>query len=267
MVSLIWALGSTLVIMLLISFLPLKFTLKGKLIAVLTSLLLALGGLAASASFPLWQTALMLGVLSFFIAYFLDKRIGTLIYKENSIIADTFEDMDETSDSEYHLDMVKSVDLVQVNEELAISESAQVNVEKVSELEVSPAEQLSEIDREVTGNLELIDEDISFLIERNIEDKAEEEMKALEPEIGYLSDIESLLADVTEEKVEAAADVLAEISDLPTNDGKQKLPTQLESDPLDDSLFDFLLATKEVASGSDNILEEIKTMEKVSLQK
>lgn len=255
-----WALGSMFVLMLIISFLQLGLTFKGKFIIVLISFVLALGGVAAVASFPLWQTALMMGILSFIIAYFMDNRIGKLLYKANPVIGEPLENIED------RIETVKNVDLVQLNDELpSILDSSLVNLEKVTEIEVKQLEFNKE--KEMAGNLEILDEDISFLLERNPENDMAVQIKESEPESGYLSDIESLLA-LEEEKTEDADDVLEEISNLTSKDVQQKITAQLEKEeePIDDSLFDFLLATKEVASGKEDILEEIQ-IEKVSLQK
>ena len=67
-------------------------------------------------------------------------------------------------------------------------------------------------------------------------------------------------------ELESKQEDLLELSPIIVED---KLPAQLdeEKEPLDDSLFDFLLAQKEVTADRDEILDEIETKEKVSLQK
>ncbi len=80
MVELLWAFGSVLFVMLIVYFLPLGFTKKGKVILVFTSFLLALGGLAATASFSFLQTVLILFVLILFVTYLMDQRLGKWLY-------------------------------------------------------------------------------------------------------------------------------------------------------------------------------------------
>jgi hypothetical protein len=63
--------------------------------------------------------------------------------------------------------------------------------------------------------------------------------------------------------------LLEEIHELSPIKVEKKFPVQLdeEEEPIDDSLFDFLLVQKEIASERDDILDEIVPKEKVSLQK
>ncbi|NHC39507.1 hypothetical protein G6549_05980 [Bacillus sp. MM2020_1] len=252
-----WALGSMFVLMLIISFLQLGLTFKGKLILVIISFVLALGGVAAVASFPLWETALLMGILIFFIAYFMDNRIGQLLYpvNEEEYIVD-------------RMDMVKDFDLVQLSDELpTILDSSLVNLEKVSEIEVKKPESLRDKEKELVENMDILDDDISFLLERNPENDVETQIKESEPEIEYLSDLESLLA-FEEEKTEFVADLLEEIPNLTAKVVQPKITGQveIEEETIDDSLFDFLLAPKEVASGKEDILEDIKPIEKISFK-
>jgi hypothetical protein len=259
-----WALGSMFVLMLIISFLQLGLTFKGKLLLVIISFLLAIGGVAAVASFPLWETTLLMGILCFFIAYFMDNRIGKLLYKANLANEEAIEIMVD------RMETVKNVDLLQLNDELpTILDSSLVNLEKVTKIEVKQPESPQVEDKELLGNLEIVDDDISFLLERNTENNLEIQIKECEPEIAYLSDLESLLA-FEEEKTEDVDDILEEkIPNLTAKVVQPKITGQFEivEEAIDDSLFDFLLAPKEVASGKEDILEEIKPIEKISLQK
>jgi hypothetical protein len=258
-----WALGSMFVLMLIISFLQLGLTFKGKLLLVIISFLLALGGVAAVASFPLWETTLLMGILCFFIAYFMDNRIGKLLHKANLANEEAIEIMVD------RMETVKNVDLLQLNDELpTILDSSLVNLEKVTKIEVKQPESPRVEDKELLGNLEIVDDDISFLLERNPENDVETQIKESEPEIDYLSDLESLLV-FEEEKAEDVDDLLEEIPNLTAKVFHPKITGQFvkEEDTIDDSLFDFLLAPKEVASGKEDILKEIKPIEKISLQK
>jgi hypothetical protein len=258
-----WALGSMFVLMLIISFLQLGLTLKGKLLLVIISFLLALGGVAAVASFPLWETALLMGILCLFIAYFMDNRIGQLLYKANPVNEEVIENMVDRKET------VNDVDLVQLNDELpSILKSSFANLEKETKIEVKQPESPQVEVKELLGNLEIVDDDISFLLERNPENNVEIQIKESEPEIAYLSDLESLLA-FEEEKTEAVDDILEEIPNLTAKVVQPKITGQFEKkeEIAGDSLFDFLLAPKEVASGKEDILDEIKPIEKISLQK
>ena len=68
-----------------------------------------------------------------------------------------------------------------------------------SELEISAPSSAIKTD-ENTISVESLDEDISFLQDRELESKSKEIIDDTELEVGYLSDIESLLEDSSEEK-------------------------------------------------------------------
>ncbi|WP_066063784.1 hypothetical protein [Neobacillus soli] len=256
MQTIIWAIGSMAVLMLIISFLSLGYTLKGKLFVVLASFILSLGGLASVSIFPLWQTALMLFALIIFVAYFMNNRMGTLILKEDFAFEEVFEDEIESAEPVYDIESLENVNLVKIDEELA--DASYINLDSSSDenqsLMIADSEEI--IDNET----EVIDEDISFLLERNTDLEVNEQIEETTLDKGYLSDIESLLEIESEEKAEGnQEDMLEEI---------QVLSSTEVNEPLDDSLFDFLLAQKEVAAERDDgTLEEIETKKKVVLQK
>lgn len=79
-----WAFGSMLIVILIISLLPIGITNAGKAAIAAIGLLFAFGGLAAVASFSLWQTFLLLTILVLFTAYILDSRLNHLLYKKNT---------------------------------------------------------------------------------------------------------------------------------------------------------------------------------------
>jgi hypothetical protein len=241
MLPIIWAFGSMLVLLLIIYFLPLGFTVKGKLSIVLASFVLALGGLAAVLAVPLWQTALMLAALTFFTAYFMDKRMGALLFIE---IPSFVEEVNE----EYEIPVPGSkIDNANNNNTLELQElgiiEPLISMSGDNQIFVQPSKELA-IDNETN----IQDEDISFLLERNSESEVEEQKEELAPENNYLSEIESLLADEIEDE---------EYSD-DNNDINEFLP-------LDDSSFAFLYESKEVAIGEDDGLEEEKK-KKISLE-
>ena len=88
MLTVIWVLGSMLVMLLIHFLLPLGYTKKGKFVIVVSSGLLALGGLAATAAFPVWQTLLMLLVFPFLqpILWIARLRKSYLYRRKSSII-------------------------------------------------------------------------------------------------------------------------------------------------------------------------------------
>lgn len=271
MQTIIWAFSSMIVLLLAISILPLGYTLMGKFFVVLASLLMSLGGLAAITSFQLWQTLLILCVLALFSAYFMDKRLGIMMYKKHSPFEELFEVDSDTPVSINELNRITDDNLIETNEE-ALPGALFINIEKDSENEKSQSLTKPEIAKIVNNEPEMMDEDISFLLERNTNDEIIEKIEQSEPEIGYLSDIENFLAIESKEKVRTMNEnELEEIHDLLPIEEEKKIheqPAGIEEEPLNDSLFDFLLAQKEVAAERDvDTLEEIETKKKVGLQK
>ncbi|EKN65868.1 hypothetical protein BABA_18277 [Neobacillus bataviensis LMG 21833] len=261
MQTIIWAIGSMVVLMLIISFLPLGYTLKGKFFVVLTSFVLSLGGLAAASTFPLWQTALMLFGLIFFTSYFMNNRLGTFLIKENPIIEEVYDKVVDDQQEE----KTKEDGLMQIDEESTLLNSSFPILEKDSVSELS-ASQLSDIEEITDSESKTIDDEESFLLERNIELAVNEYTEDTEVENGYLSDIESLI----EFESEIVQDRRDENDDLSLIILEKKKKTEQNGDveePLDDSLFDFLLAKKEVAAGNNVNKDKMEIKEKVSLQK
>jgi len=260
MVPIIWAFGSMLIVMIVLSFLPIGFTMKGKVLIVLVSFVLALGGIAAALVVPLWETALMLIALIFFASYIMEKRIGgALRFKE------VVEDLNDDYEAPVSIATVEKANDKE-SLELQVLEVVEPFTMNLSETNTLVEQPIMEIDNQSENNI--LDSELSFLLERKPEEEVDEPTKDSHQEIGYLSEIESLLAFETEKVAEDFEDLHAEIKDFSKND-LQKLTDQLNNgaDSLDDSLFDFLVAAREVASEKEDILEEIKPKEKLILQK
>ncbi|MBT2727061.1 hypothetical protein J7E63_08935 [Bacillus sp. ISL-75] len=266
MQTIIWAISSMVILMLIIFFLPLGYTLKGKFLLVLTSFILSLGGLAAISIVPLWETTLMLFALIFFVAYFINNRLGALISKESSVFGEDLDDEFEHHEPVYKKESLKDVNLVKIDEELTLPISSNIDLGKDTVSELSPSPVMTNIKETTANESETIDDDISFFLERNTEVDVPEQMENKNMENDYVLDIESLL-EIEEKTVQENLD--EEIHELSPIKVDKSFPIQLneEEEPLDDSLFDFLLAQKEVASERDDILDEIVPKEKVSLQK
>ncbi|QCJ43633.1 hypothetical protein FAY30_17875 [Bacillus sp. S3] len=214
MVMIIWALGTMLVLLLILSIIPIGITFKGKFIIVLASFIISLGGLISVSTFSLWQITLMLFGLVFFSAYFMDKRLGSILYKINPTVEKVITEESETFDEDKKFDDVTDVNLKIINEDLALPEPSLIHIK--NEL----------------NNTNLAISDLST-IESLIEIESEIDQEDLLEECQVLSPI------VLEDKEEY----------------------------LDDSLFDFLLAEKEVASENEEGLNKMDVKEKVSLQK
>ncbi|MDP4084547.1 MAG: hypothetical protein Q8934_08005 [Bacillota bacterium] len=192
--TILFALGTMLIVLITIFFLPLGFTKKGKIIVVLISFFLAVLGIASTASFPLWKSVLILFALLFFIAYFLDAKGKSFLYlmRENEVQKERILAMEEqefTVDREAFFETFKLS-----NNEIAITEHENVNIEFLytqSEPEI--------LKSEIMENIPVISEDdTTFLLNRSIETKEEKDIEVGEDDFSYLSEIEGLLNDMDE---------------------------------------------------------------------
>ncbi|WHZ01906.1 hypothetical protein QNH48_23450 [Neobacillus sp. YX16] len=234
----IWAFSSMVLLLLIISVLPLGFTKKGKLLVVFLGFLLALGGIAASATFPLWQTFLFILALTFFAAYILNNRLSGFFYhtpqldEENDIeVSDIpFTTIPVEKDSEIDI-----LDLQDFETRIFPSQNREERIKIITDLSFN-----SEI-----GNVSTNDEDIAFLQDRNISnDVEEEEIKTkIELDSGYLSEIESLLLEET-------VGILEPVHPEAKSENKVN----------DYFLNELYLPIKEVASGKEKIeLEKVNS--------
>ncbi|WHY84886.1 hypothetical protein QNH39_19850 [Neobacillus novalis] len=254
MLPIILAISSMLVLILIVSFLPLGMTVKGKLFIVLASFVLALGGLAAVIAIPLWETVIMLVALIFFTAYFMEKQLGKLIFKEIPSFEDELTNKFDIPVYDSKVVIEKSNKSLELTE-LELVQPSVTNVIENSQLGIS-------LEREQFADT---DQDISFLLERDLENDLEEQKEVLKPEIGHSTDIKSLL---DEEKVDI--DWLEEIDVFSSIDEEEQSFDDIstkENAQLSDPTFDFLFAPKEVATGHDDVQEENKSKKMITLQK
>lgn len=197
MASLIWALGSMLLIMLILYFLPFGLTNKGRIIVVLTGFLMTLAGLAATVSFAIWQVLLLLVILIGFTTYILDKRLGSILYGE-SASEQADDDPDDVQPSQ---SVTAANDINKVSHETGMTPVA-VNFLKEDQME-QPQPETEQ--KEDISAAETMDDDISFLLNRSQNFEKEEINRPNETEnkTNYLSEIEELLKD-DEESIDKA---------------------------------------------------------------
>ncbi|MED4203174.1 hypothetical protein [Neobacillus mesonae] len=236
MVTFIWAFCSMIVLMLIFYFLRIGYSLKAKAILVSISFLLSLGGLTVVAIIPLWQTALLLLLLSISAAYFMNSRMGALFIQQKPAfeeVADKELDLQEQIDS---LENQNSINLVKIDEQPLIPNliSGDMN-------------QISNNMEDTQGNeLDIVVEEISLISEK------ETELEIKDPtENTSLQENESItVGELTTNPMDELLDEIAS-----TEIQKGTNITNKQEEPLDDSLFDFLLAEKEVASHKEEIQE------------
>ncbi|MGX6442936.1 hypothetical protein ACWM35_06850 [Neobacillus sp. K501] len=202
MQSFLWAIGSLLILVPIIYFLPLGITLRGKWLVIIISFILGLTGLLAKTIFPLWKTILMLLLLMGIVVYFIEKKLGTVLFLSETHIPGNEKEFDS------------------YEEEIEDWEISEKQVEKSStkeELEVLPENDL-EIDKDESfiepifepalpvastsvekENEQLVDwdEDISFIQDRNqlLEDQVNsfEEIDLTPKEDSEMAEFEELM--------------------------------------------------------------------------
>jgi hypothetical protein len=189
--KLLWAFGSMLIVLLVVYLLPLGLTKKGKVIIVITSFILALGGIAATTSFSLLLSLLILVVLILFVTYLLDQRLGKMLYSKE----ETFGEREpEDVFLETQLQTAASLEMLQQRKNEASLEPLNLLKDKNEKNDSADVKKESETDIP----FETGDEDISFLLNRSISmenetSKKQEEQK--HKDVDYLSEIEELLND------------------------------------------------------------------------
>jgi hypothetical protein len=240
MLPVIWVLGSMLLLLLIHFLLPLGYTKKGKFIVVVTSGLLAMGGIATVFALPLWQTYLVLLALSFLSAFVMDSRFGKFMYtaKEQVIEDIRFDDNKSSSILTKQTEETLNIELMDLSE-LEIT-TPSYSVPKLNEDSILP---------------ESLDEDLSFLQDREVVSNTKTDNEDDDLEVVYLSDIESLLeeekVELKEDKLESLEeegwlDELAELIVLKEDEKSPNLETQV-----DDFELEELFAEKEVAVSFD----------------
>ncbi|MEH7254082.1 hypothetical protein V7111_18335 [Neobacillus niacini] len=260
MQTVILAVGSMLVLMLIISFLPLGFTLKGKLIITAAGFVIALGGIAAAASFPLLLTFSILMVLAFFTAYIMDSRIGKLLYvnQETYLLDEVdFDGYDSFESSNKH----KNEKILELDDLDELEETnSYINVEDASSTSTQTE------DLHVKETISVIDDtEIAFLHDRDPVGVAVAEVtEDADDGLGYLSEIESLLL---EEIVDQKQDLVENSWLEELDDMKQSKEQNSEENLLDDLELELFLAAKEVAPGREDKTEASNLKKKVLLEK
>ncbi|MDQ1001326.1 hypothetical protein QFZ28_001726 [Neobacillus niacini] len=252
MQTIIWAFGAMLLLLLIVSFLPLNFNLKGKFTVVLSAFFIALGGLAAVTLFPIWQTLLILLVLTFFTSYVLDSRLGNALYSAFVTEEDFSDDKNEIHFSK--TEKKSEFDSLELDElDTVIPSTIKIS----ASLSPSEPETIESLDDSL---------EVPFLLQDSKSDQIDdEETDELPITDGYLADIENLLLEETGNVVEPAEDDwLSELTDLEEMEAKEN--KNKEENQLDDGELEILFAFKEAAAGNNDPLENESSHKKVVLE-
>jgi hypothetical protein len=189
--ELLWAFGSMLIVLLVVYLLPLGLTRKGKVILVISSFILALGGIAATASFSFFLSLLILVVLILFVTYLLDQRLGRWLYSKEEFFV---ERENEDIFLETQLQTAASLEKIHQRNNHATLEPLTLLKDKKEKNASVEVKEESETDIP----FETGEEDISFLLNRSIsleKETSEKQEEQKNEEVDYLSEIEELLND------------------------------------------------------------------------
>ncbi|MED3549167.1 hypothetical protein [Cytobacillus praedii] len=228
MENLLLATLSLVILVPIIYFLPLGLSSKGKILVTFVSFFLAIIGLLAQLSFPLWQTSLVLLVLVFLSSIVIDSRLRKIIYplSEKKNVHSHDEITQDLIESEKGLDNEVPA-LQNVN---AVSSSKPLNLDKITAFpfelkidddreevfvdEFTPKAEMEFLEKQLSfekdniseeinlleNSGEEIEEDISFL--HNREALLEESLNGdhyhyqkKEEVLGYMSEIERMIAE------------------------------------------------------------------------
>ncbi|MEH7093893.1 hypothetical protein [Neobacillus vireti] len=254
MQSFIWAIGSGLLLLLVLNFIPIGLTFKGKLSVALIGFVLALAGLAVDTSIPLWQTGLMILLLVLISAYIMDNRFGALLYISESDLLElqVEEDIEYevfNQSSEKHLEM----------ELLDLEAEPEPEVLPTLHLEENQIMPFSEESQNEVENKEIDNYDMLDLVDTiELDEKDEYIVDEKETGEGYLSDIESLLLE-TEPELEVLLTLhLEENQIIPFSEQSQN-EVEIENKEIDNDDLFFLDDTNGSDNKDEDIVEEKET--------
>jgi hypothetical protein len=198
MESYLWVIGTMFFVMLILQLLSFGLTKKGKFVVVFTAFFLSIIGLMAVPTFSLWKICIILFVLISLTTYLLNTKIGSSLFVGNDSIGKKSVNKVMTD-----LDYNKTMNVEPFR--LSLQETA-ATVEPIEDEEILDAgsfytQENSKVEEEIMEEepTDGIDEDISFLLHRNLEIKEELSHDEAVNEMDHIFDIESLLLETTEE--------------------------------------------------------------------
>lgn len=183
---------SLIILIPIIYFLPLGLTNRGKGLLIIIAFVFANVGILAKSNFHIWQTALIILLLTALTVYILDRRFHHLLFsksvdeKQSDPLIQEVELPSETKQlNDVQMEQENNLSLIK-DDELEVREMIHADREvEISEL----------FDPEPEVRDDGLDMETAFLNERN-ETIVEEDIPVEEPmEKGYMADIESLLED------------------------------------------------------------------------
>ncbi|MDR4948757.1 hypothetical protein [Neobacillus cucumis] len=235
----------------------------------MVGLILALVGLLAVSSFPLWETVIILLFLVLIAAYLIDNRFRSLIYiqetdsfklnLEEEIENDVFnQKIEDQIDREQRVENVELAVLPTLNIEGQLSQEHTLSENELDDDEIDINDQLF---LEELNDIEIDKTEHLTIEEDNDKDKINIFEKR-EPESGYLSDIENLLLEESEAVNTDDEGWLEEFNEL---DSLAKITDPDKTD--ENVLNELLIAVEEAAAGIEEQKEKRDIERKVKLQK
>lgn len=201
MESLIFAFVSLVLLVPILFILPLGLKARGKVTVIVSSFLLAIIGFLAEKTFSVWQSSLIVVLLALLTAYIMDKRLGRTIFVHNTP-ENKSTIIEKIKDSQMELVEVEQV-LPKVTEKLENKQNELIEQEEItfqpSKEEIVGKEDGTKDQEEASNSEDVsIDEDISFLINRNQLDEDSEDTNAVDysaksVEMNYMEEIEKML--------------------------------------------------------------------------
>ncbi|MDF1506888.1 hypothetical protein PZE06_01695 [Robertmurraya sp. DFI.2.37] len=273
---------SLIILVPIIYFLPLGLTNKGKGLLIIIAFIFANVGILAKGNFPIWQTALILLLLTVLTVYILDKRFHHLLFlKKNEKLSEpllyneefvTYEEENKEAE-EMSLEQFEQHNLSFVQEEELVSEERLLEIEQMEDLgeETNVGDRIEKDDEEIV--------DPPFLTGKN------DEMSGIEKST-YMTEIEMLLESEELENFPNNIETLdivaknsfspqSEVVNLEDSDRKeddassesgsqeaeavaQETPL-LESIILEEAFSQLDLAHKEIAAGNEGAMSFLQT--------
>lgn len=250
MESYLWAIGTMFFVMLILQFLSFGLTKKGKFVVVFAAFFLSVIGLMAVATFALWKIFIILFVLISLTTYLLNTKIGSSLFVVNHSFGRKLVN-EEASDLDYNKMM--NVEPFKLSRKETAAAIEPVEEKEILDAGLFYTQENSKVEEEIMEELtDGFDEDISFLLHRNLEIKEELSRDEAVNEIDHLFDIESLLLETTEEF--------------------QTQNISIESEKVDDDdelpvlTFDFISIETEEQLESSNPLENLEEIPLINFQ-
>lgn len=196
MESLLFALMSIVILFPILYFLPIGFSIRGKITVLIVSLLIVLLGLMASQVVPLWQTLLLELLVVGIVTYLLNQRLGNMlfatveddeVFEEENHSKSVLEGLNETYS--YIASSDKFVKQSVVEEQATTDEPVKENHQLNVDLDSNELFSSSELEVAVASE-ELEETTIEIVVDSDQEDE------------GYLGEIEEYLSKETTSKDE-----------------------------------------------------------------